>query len=106
MKPLNFFEVVGSLRLFGQGQRLHRKIWNKWGEDKCYWTVVKVVPKEGNLLRGKAFGIFTWRGQTDGKVQSIKGVLKKQWKLVPGGNVPSLPRKPEVAEAVESAEKI
>lgn len=81
----NFFDVAFGLQELGVGYRFIRSIW--WNKPETYWTVTRVAPvikgSEAQHRRGTAYGVLTFKGETDGKERRIRGVLKKGWRYVP-----------------------
>mmetsp|Transcript_2238 Transcript_2238/g.7976 ORF Transcript_2238/g.7976 Transcript_2238/m.7976 type:complete len:141 (+) Transcript_2238:139-561(+) len=81
----NFFDVAFGMREFGVGYRFIRNIW--WNKPETYWTLTRIQPcikgDESQLRRGKAYGVLTFRGETDGQERRIRGVLKRGWRYVP-----------------------
>ena len=76
----NLFQVLGNDAAWGVGSKVTRSMWSHFPE--CYWTVTRVVPAtngKGQAIKGKAYGVLTWRGLSDGRETRIRGALKKQW---------------------------
>lgn len=73
----NLFELITTQPQFGVGTRVARSLWK--GYD-TYFTVTKVRPSK-DLRHGTAWGVQTWRGQSQQVEQRIPGALKKEWRF-------------------------
>lgn len=84
-KKKNFYDLAFQLPRLGEGMRFIRNIW--WNKPETYWTVTKVYPKlkgtDKQIKRGKAFGIFTFKGVTESKPRKIRATVKGGWRYVP-----------------------
>jgi len=73
----NLYELVTVLPQYGAGTRVTRSIWNGF---ESYYTLTQVKPTK-DLSHGAAWGVKTWRGQTDATPTRVPGGLKKEWKF-------------------------
>ena len=56
-------QLLAPTREYGVKQTVGRHFWSRYSEPS-YWTITKVKPAE-DLKHGKAYGIFTWRGNME-----------------------------------------
>jgi len=77
----NFWELLARFPDFGIGKRVRRTLWPI--ESHTYFTITRVDVKQlvGGPIRGKAWGIFTWRGKPQQKEKRITSIYKREWKL-------------------------
>ena len=78
-KPKNFFEVCSFTKNHGVGEKLFRKIWRF--EEPSFWTVTKIETRDG--VHGKAWGVLTWKGQSEETAKMIPGTHKRDWRYLP-----------------------
>jgi hypothetical protein len=86
----NFWDIVTKFEDYGKGMKLRRSIWPP--AANTYWTLTRVALENYNpgQVRGKAWGIFTYRGTPQATERQIRGLLKKEWRVV---NEKANPRK-------------
>ncbi|ETV90574.1 hypothetical protein H310_14668 [Aphanomyces invadans] len=82
---LNLFKAICGKRNFGVGQKVTRAIWDRFeetpGSTTSFIEITRVEPSP-DLAHGKAYGIKTFRGVSEGKVRRVDGPLKKDWRIV------------------------
>ncbi|KAM8777071.1 small ribosomal subunit protein mS34 isoform 1-T1 [Rhynchonycteris naso] len=78
-------QLLGRLPFFGLGRLVTRKSWLWQHDEPCYWRVTRVRPDytAQNLDHGKAWGILTFKGKTEGEAREIEQVMYHDWRLVP-----------------------
>ncbi|KAM6156124.1 small ribosomal subunit protein mS34 [Rhynchocyon petersi] len=78
-------QLLGRLPLFGIGRLVTRKSWLWQHDEPCYWRLTRVRPDytAQNLDHGKAWGILTFKGQTESEPREIEQVMHHDWRLVP-----------------------
>ena len=80
--PKSLFELAVLQRECGIGMRFTRK---NWRSDNCYWRLtrvkLKVAPEKFSETspHGKAWGVLTWKGKTDGREREVRSPYKRQW---------------------------
>jgi small subunit ribosomal protein S34 len=80
--PRNFFDLATMFPSNGVGLKFARK---NWGIRDCYWRITRVKLKvapdkfDDDNVHGKAWGVLTWRGESDGRERPLRGVYKKVW---------------------------
>eukprot|EP01112_Ceratiomyxa_fruticulosa_P005990 TRINITY_DN1678_c0_g1_i2.p1 TRINITY_DN1678_c0_g1~~TRINITY_DN1678_c0_g1_i2.p1 ORF type:complete len:145 (-),score=31.91 TRINITY_DN1678_c0_g1_i2:22-456(-) len=79
----NLFDLCFTEKDWGVGNKYTRGTWRHWGET-CYWTLTRVIiyHQFPRGKRGKAWGVLTWRGVTDGKETQVRSGLKREWKKI------------------------
>jgi hypothetical protein len=75
---LSLFDVIGWRKDFGVGLQVTRVKWKQRYPD-TYWTVKRVRLNPTSLRHGRAWGILTWKGQSENIEQEIRNPLKKEW---------------------------
>lgn len=83
----------------GFGLRFTRCIWDKYPEPS-YYTIVRFKPSQHGH-QCKIWGIETFRGESNDKIQLIPGIHKHEWRLVPQ---PELQYPPQIASDKRIAE--
>ncbi|XP_024409188.1 small ribosomal subunit protein mS34 [Desmodus rotundus] len=78
-------QLLGRLPFFGVGRLVTRKSWLWQHDQPCYWRLTRVRPDytAQNLDHGKAWGILTFKGKTEGEPREIEQVMYHDWRLVP-----------------------
>lgn len=78
-------QLLGRLPLFGLGRLVTRKSWLWRHDEPCYWRLTRVRPDytAQNLDHGKAWGILTFKGKTEGEAREVEQVMYHDWRLVP-----------------------
>ncbi|KAM9210949.1 small ribosomal subunit protein mS34 [Dugong dugon] len=78
-------QLLGRLPLFGIGRLVTRKSWLWQHDEPCYWRLTRVRPDytAQNLDHGKAWGVLTFKGQTESEAREIEQVMYHDWRLVP-----------------------
>ncbi|XP_003417827.1 small ribosomal subunit protein mS34 [Loxodonta africana] len=78
-------QLLGRLPLFGLGRLVTRKSWLWQHDEPCYWRLTRVRPDytAQSLDHGKAWGVLTFRGQTESETREIEQVMYHDWRLVP-----------------------
>ena len=112
LKHAQLLDILALLPRWGQGCRVTRSIWAHWGAENCFWTVTRVLPNQvrggggdsarrsaacspplpsrfaqpeshdAPVRRGRIWGVFTWRGVSEGKERRVRSRYKRQWSLV------------------------
>lgn len=84
--PRKFFELATMFPNNGIGMKFFRK---NWRSQNSYWRItrvkLKVAPEkfDDENVHGKAWGVLTWRGQSDGRERPLRGTYKKLWGIMP-----------------------
>nr|KAF6490297.1 mitochondrial ribosomal protein S34 [Molossus molossus] len=78
-------QLLGRLPSFGLGRLVTRKSWLWRHDEPCYWRLTRVRPDytAQNLDHGKAWGILTFKGKTEGEAREIEQTMYHDWRLVP-----------------------
>ncbi|XP_006873973.1 PREDICTED: 28S ribosomal protein S34, mitochondrial [Chrysochloris asiatica] len=78
-------QLLCRLPLFGLGRLVTRKSWLWQHDEPCYWRLTRVRPDytAQNLDHGKAWGVLTFKGQTESEAREIEQVMYHDWRLVP-----------------------
>ncbi|XP_036594496.1 28S ribosomal protein S34, mitochondrial [Trichosurus vulpecula] len=78
-------QLLSRLPLFGLGRLVTRKSWLWQHDEPCYWRLTRVRADytAQNLDHGKAWGILTFRGETESQEKEIDQVMYHDWRLVP-----------------------
>lgn len=77
----SFFDIVVGLRDRGVGQTFKRA--RDRGEDTSFAPVaVETYFTKTGIARGKAVGVYTFRGVKEDVIRPLKSGCKKEWKLV------------------------
>ncbi|XP_020024986.2 small ribosomal subunit protein mS34 [Castor canadensis] len=78
-------QLLARLPLFGLGRLVTRKSWLWQHDEPCYWRLTSVRPDytAQNLDHGKAWGILTFKGKTEGEAREIEHAMYHDWRLVP-----------------------
>lgn len=78
-------QLLGCLPRFGLGRLVTRKSWLWRHDEPCYWRLTRVRPDytAQNLDHGKAWGVLTFKGKTEGEEREIPQVMYHDWRLVP-----------------------
>ena len=80
--PRSFFELAARFPRRGVRMQFRR---TNFAPDS-HWRVtrvkLKVAPEKFSAAspHGKAWGVLTWRGESDGKERPIRGLYKKLWR--------------------------
>ncbi|CAK4660627.1 hypothetical protein LEN26_017326 [Aphanomyces euteiches] len=82
----NLFQTICGKRNFGVGQKVTRAIWDRFetaaeNPGPSFIEITRVVPSP-DLKHGKAYGIKTFRGVSEGKERRVDGPLKKDWRII------------------------
>jgi len=74
----SLFDKCFELPNYGVGELFTRSLWKRPG---CFWKLTRLVitRQEPNCRRGKAWGIFSWLGQSEEKERPIRGATKREW---------------------------
>ncbi|XP_007937706.1 28S ribosomal protein S34, mitochondrial [Orycteropus afer afer] len=78
-------QLLCRLPLFGIGRLVTRKSWLWQHDEPCYWRLTRVRPDytAQNVDHGKAWGVLTFKGQTESEAREIEHVMHHDWRLVP-----------------------
>ncbi|XP_042554174.1 28S ribosomal protein S34, mitochondrial [Dipodomys spectabilis] len=78
-------QLLARLPAFGLGRLVTRKSWLWQHDEPCYWRLTRVRPDHAaqNLDHGKAWGVLTFKGRTEGEAREIEQVMYHDWRLVP-----------------------
>lgn len=80
-KPACLYDLVFGLPSNGVGRLVRRSLWT---HDDCFVKLtrvdVKAVPRT-NLKRGTAYGVLTWRGETDNIERKLTSTCKRDWRV-------------------------
>ncbi|TNN83427.1 28S ribosomal protein S34, mitochondrial [Liparis tanakae] len=84
-KESRLFSLLAGMRMFGMGRLFTRKSWLEDHTEPSYWqiTKVKVDYTAENMDHGKAWGILTLKGKSEGEVKELDKVMYHDWRLVP-----------------------
>ena len=89
-KPLierlpQLYNLASELPMYGVGAKVYRSSWADKGytPSDYHWMITKVVLTDkgvdGQLKRGKAWGVLRWKGVLEEKARRIRTPLKKEW---------------------------
>ncbi|XP_004705853.1 28S ribosomal protein S34, mitochondrial [Echinops telfairi] len=78
-------QLLGRLPSFGLGRLVTRKSWLWQHDEPCYWRLTRVQPDytAQNLDHGRAWGVLTFKGQTESEPREMEQVMYHDWRLVP-----------------------
>lgn len=77
--------LLSRLPLFGLGRLVTRKSWLWQHDEPCYWRLTRVRPdfSAQDLDHGKAWGVLTFKGETEQQPREIAQAMYHDWRLVP-----------------------
>ncbi|XP_025840474.2 small ribosomal subunit protein mS34 [Vulpes vulpes] len=78
-------QLLRRLPLFGLGRLVTRKSWLWRHDEPCYWRLTRVRPDytAQDLEHGRAWGVLTFRGRTEGEPREVAQAMYHDWRLVP-----------------------
>ncbi|XP_055991248.1 small ribosomal subunit protein mS34 [Sorex fumeus] len=77
--------LLSRLPLFGLGRLVTRKSWLWRHDEPCYWRLTRVRPDftAQDLDHGQAWGVLTFKGETEPEPREIAQAMYHDWRLVP-----------------------